>query len=157
MNRLSRAHRWSGPLTWYMAEDHLLAADQVGFTVRYRRVFYSDLRTVVIWPDQKLGARLGIEALVTLLSALPALLLPSRWPAALLLAIGLVWMLADWAQGPNATARIESVHSAIQGPLAPRWRNAEAILSALQLRLQQTSPATAVREPVAAEGPSNEG
>jgi len=151
MTRLSRAHRWLGPLTWYLADDHLLAADQVGFTVRYRRVFYADLRSVVIWPDQQLWVRLGIEALATLLPALILFLFPWHGPAKAWLGTGTLWMLADGARGPNATARIDSVHSAIQGPLAPRWRDAERILAAVEARLPRPAlPPSAPAAPSAA-------
>ncbi|MGH9393484.1 MAG: hypothetical protein ACRD1E_04885, partial [Terriglobales bacterium] len=92
MKRLARVHRWLGPLSWYMDKDHLLAADQNGFTVRYRRVYFADLRSVLIWPNQQLWPRLGIEALLVLVPAVAMIWLRRREMLAAWLGAGLLWM-----------------------------------------------------------------
>lgn len=138
--RLSHVRRPLGPVDWYLEADHLLAADQRGFQVQYRRFYFSDIRSVIIWPNHNLWVRLGIEAGIAGLFAWMFRLLHAYNAAGVTVALVAAVMLVELGLGHRASARIETEHSTYTAPLVGRWRRAERVLGQLARHVPAATP-----------------
>lgn len=131
---------------WYWGEDHLLLAERRSFVVRYRRFFYADLQTAMVWPTRGLWWRAGIEAVgfglaIWMFAALRVPRVPG-WLAAALAAV----LIAEAVLGPTADAELRTVHGVERGPLASRLRASRRVLAELRKRAEAAQgrlPATA--------------
>lgn len=149
---------------WYWGDDHLLLAERRSFVVRYRRFFYADLQTAMVWPTRGLWWRASIEAVgfglaIWMFAALRVPRVPD-W-----LAIGLVAVLIEEALlGPTADAELRTAHGVERGPLARRLRASRRVLAELRQRAEAAQggrlPAAALdlrvaeaAAPMAAPGP----
>ncbi|MGH9541921.1 MAG: hypothetical protein ACRD2H_08565 [Terriglobales bacterium] len=136
-----RAAATRGPFLqrrWYWGDDHLLLAERRSFVVRYRRFFYADLQTAMVWPTRGLWWRAGIEAVgfglaIWMFAALRVPRVPG-WLAAALAAV----LIAEAVLGPTADAELRTVHGAERGPLARRLRASRRVLAELRQRAEAT-------------------
>jgi len=138
--RLSHVRRPLGPVDWYLEADHLLAADQRGFHVQYRRFYFMDIRSILIWPNRLLWVRLGIEAGIAGFAVLICWLLHSSNATMVAVLLAAAVLGVELKLGPRASARIETAHSSYTAPLAGRWRDAERVVGALAPHLPASAP-----------------
>ena len=143
-HHIAHVRRWIGPLDWYLEDDHLLAVDQRFFERRYRRFYFADIRSLVIWPNQNLWIHLGVAAFIAFLAWLIAFNLRSPRAEFVILALAALIMAPDILLGHRAGARIETMHSGYRAPLVNRWRQAPAMLDLLRSQL----PRIAAPEPI---------
>lgn len=141
--RLSHVRRPLGPVRWYLEGDHLLAADQRCFNLYYRRFYYEDIRSVVIWRTKLLWLWLAVEGGVGGSLILLAWVLHATAALEVLAAMTGIILAAELAAGPRADARIETSHSVFHAPLVRRWRQCEKTLASLAARLPAATQETA--------------
>lgn len=146
--KLSRVRRWHGAVTWYVEGERLLAADQRGFTMYYRRIPLGEITSVVLWPVRTHLLRAAVWLTPAALLAWALWLLRAHATAEVTLAIGLLAAGMELGLGPRSRARIESPQGSVVLPLVARWRGAAAMQARLEPWLTtQTEPRPALGTP----------
>lgn len=127
--KISRARTLFGNTTWYVSEDCLLAAKLMMYTVDYRRFYFRDLESVVVWPSRFWLLRPLVPG--ALLATLGAWLWYSVNSIAGQIFCGLAaaWVLLEMALGPTARSRIRTTGASVDLPLVTRTRRASKVLA----------------------------
>jgi hypothetical protein len=129
--KISRVSSLTGGTKWYLSEDCLLAAKRMMYAVEYRRFYFRDLESVVVWPSRLWPLRLAIPAMV--LAAIGA----SFWvwvnvtAGEIFIGMSLAWVLLELALGPTARSRVRTTGSSVDLPLVQRTRRAAKVLEAI--------------------------
>ncbi len=127
--KISRVGSLTGGTKWYLSEDCLLAAKRVMYAVEYRRFYFRDLESIVVWPTRAWLWRLVLP--VVLFGALSIAFW--QWvdstAGAIFGGVGLAWVLAELALGPTAGCRIRTTGASVDLPLVTRTRRARKVLA----------------------------
>jgi hypothetical protein len=129
--KISRVTSLTGGTKWYLSEDCLLAAKRMMYAVEYRRFYFRDLESVVVWPSRLWPLRLIIPAAV--LAAIGA----SFWvwvnatAGEIFVGMGVAWVILELALGPTAKSRVRTTGSSVDLPLVQRTRRAAKVLEAI--------------------------
>ena len=111
----------------YAHEDHLLVVQSTGYTEDYKRLFYRDIRYVVMRKTygQEIQAVIsGILVLATLCLALTPM---PWWISLLICAPFLTWFVLNWIWGSTGKCYANTAIQTIQLP-APRRLNRLPVL-----------------------------
>lgn len=146
--RLGRVRRWYGAVTWYVEGGRLLAADQRGFVMHYRRIPLGEITSVVQWPVRTHLVRAVTWFAPAALVAWVTWLLDAHGAASVIFALGVLAAAAELGLGPRSQARIESPQGCVVLPLVARWRSAAAMQARLEPMLSlPTAMTPAARTP----------
>ncbi|MGH9482608.1 MAG: hypothetical protein ACRD1L_11020 [Terriglobales bacterium] len=141
--RLSRVWRPLGPVSWYLEADHLLAADQRWFNLQYRRFYYEDIRSVVVWRTHAIWISLAIEGALGGVATWLAWLWRGTAVAGVAAAATAALLAVEVSAGPRAQARIETQYSSYRTPMVRRWRQGQAVLTQIDARVSLPAKAAA--------------
>jgi hypothetical protein len=134
--KISRVGSLSGGTKWYLSQDCLFAAKRVMFTVEYRRFYFRDLESIVVWPNRLWLLRPIIPGV--LLGAVGAALW--HWvdftTGAIFGSAGLAWAALELALGPTTKARIRTTGATVDLPLVKRARRARQVLEKIDAALR---------------------
>jgi len=134
--KISRVGSLAGGTKWYLSEDCLLAAKRVMYAVEYRRFYFRDLESIVVWPTRAWLWRLVLA--VVLFGALSIAFW--QWvdstAGAIFGGVGLAWVLAELALGPTAGCRIRTTGASVDLPLVARTRRAGKVLAKIDAAIR---------------------
>jgi len=134
--KISRVGSVTGGTKWYLSEDCLLAAKRVMYAVEYRRFYFRDLESIVVWPTSAWLWRLVLT--VVLFGALSIAFW--QWvgstAGAIFGGVGLAWALAELALGPTAACRIRTTGASVDLPLVARARRARKVLAKIDAAIR---------------------
>jgi hypothetical protein len=130
-HKISRVTSLTGGTKWYLSEDCLLAAKRVMYAVEYRRFYFRDLESIMVWPSRLWPLRLMIPAAA--LGAIGAAfwLWMNVTAGEIFIAVGLAWVILELALGPTAKSRVRTTGSSVDLPLVQRTRRAPEVLEAI--------------------------
>ena len=140
--KISRVTSLTGGTKWYLSEDCLIAAKRVMYAVEYRRFYFRDLESVMVWPSRLWPLRLLTPAVV--LAAIGALfwLWMNATAGEIFVGMSLAWILLELALGPTAKSRVRTTGSSVDLPLVQRTRRAPKVLVAIDEAVRASREAT---------------
>ncbi|HYK61938.1 MAG TPA: hypothetical protein VEV85_21060 [Bryobacteraceae bacterium] len=133
--KISRVGSLTGGTKWYLSEDCLLAAKRMMYAVEYRRFYLRDVESIVVWPSRFWLLRLIIPGLL-FAAAGAALWQVNSTVGAILVGMGLAWMLWELALGPTAASRVRTTGASVDLPLAARTRRAHKVLAKIDAAIR---------------------
>jgi hypothetical protein len=154
--KLCRAREAMATDRWYAGDDHLLLARWQAYTIEYKRVFFADLQSVMLWRTPAWYWRMAVIA------AAGGLLTWLFWMLSLragliLLALTLAGVGAELILGPTAVAELRTASQRLRAPLTGRLNSSIKKLEeirALATLVQGALPAGITVELYAGENPA---
>ena len=136
--KISRVGSLTGGTRWYLSDDCLLAAKRTIYVVEYRRFYFRDLESIVVWPSRLWLWRVIIPAIV--LAAIGA----SLWVWAnstageIFIGIGVTWIVLELMLGPTANSHVRTTGVTVELPVVKRTRRASKVLNKISAAVRAT-------------------
>jgi hypothetical protein len=130
--KISRVGTLTGATKWYLSDDCLLAAKRVMYAVEYRRFYFRDLESIVVWPNRVWLLRAIIP--LVLLAGLGALLwnTVNSTLGMIVCGTGVAWAALEVGLGPTAESRLRTTGATVNLPLVKRTRRAHRVLEKIE-------------------------
>ena len=134
--KISRVGSLTGGTKWYLSEDCLLAAKRVMYAVEYRRFYFRDLESIVVWPTRAWLWRLVLAVVLFGSLSIAFWQWVDSTAGAIFGGVGLAWVLAELALGPTAGCRIHTTGASVDLPLVARARRARKVLAKIDAAIR---------------------
>lgn len=127
--KISRVGSLTGGTKWYLTDDCLIAAKRVMYAVEYRRFYFGDLESIMVWPNRLWPLRLIIPAATLAAIGVFFWLWMNAVAGEIFVGMGLAWALLELALGPTAKSRVRTTGSSVDLPVVQRTRRAPTVLA----------------------------
>ncbi len=121
-SKLSSFSRGFYRYRWYAGAGHLLLAQQLTWRVEYRRIFFDDIQTIVLYSTRRDKIRAGLWSAAAALLGWLFFALHVAIAGWITVACGMAAISAELILGPFGQAEIRTETSDFRFPLASRMR-----------------------------------
>ena len=124
----------------YGGPDHLLLVQSTGYTEEYKRVFYRDVRYVVVRETYGQTRQSFLSAVLFLATCLLYLAPMPKVVVAILSLPFLVWLLWNWALGPACRVYVNTDVQTLELPTPRRLSRVPRLVAFLNTKISPEQP-----------------